>query len=74
MVSESVQSAQERGRRGTEQELAMCQSCIDINKRIEELRDTLLRPETDAAEVDRVHGLIYDLYWERLRLHQIPED
>jgi hypothetical protein len=50
----------------------MCQSCIEF-KRIERLRNTLVRPETDAAELDGVHRLIYALYGERVRSHENPE-
>lgn len=50
----------------------MCQSCIDIDKRIEKLRESLLST-TDPAEVERVNRLIYELYGERVRKHKNPE-
>ena len=50
----------------------MCQSCVEIGKRVERYRE-LLRSTTDAAEVDRINLLIAKLYAERVRLHQNPE-
>ena len=49
--------------------LAMCQSCVDIDKRIGMIR-ALLRRTTDPAEVERINRQIIDLYGERLRLHR----
>ena len=50
----------------------MCQSCVEIDKRVERYRQ-LLRSTTDAAEVERVNLLITKLYAKRVRLHQNPE-
>jgi len=41
--------------------LGMCQSCIEIDKRIERHRD-LLRSTTDPAEIERINRLIEKLY------------
>jgi hypothetical protein len=49
----------------------MCQSCIEIDKRVERHRQ-LLRSTTDAAEVERIKRLIAELYADRVRLHQNP--
>jgi hypothetical protein len=51
---------------------AMCQSCVDIDKRVERYRQ-LLRSTTDPAEMERIKRLIAELYAERVRLHQNPE-
>jgi hypothetical protein len=50
----------------------MCQSCIDIDRQIENHRESL-RSVTDQAEVERIHQLISQLYGERVRKHQNPE-
>jgi hypothetical protein len=50
----------------------MCQSCIEIDKRIERYRK-LLREAPDPAEADRINRLIAKLYLDRVRLHQNPE-
>jgi hypothetical protein len=50
----------------------MCQSCVEIDKRVERHRQ-LLRSTTDAAEAERINRLIAKLYAERVRLHQNPE-
>ena len=47
----------------------MGQSCIEIDKRIERLRQKLALT-TDPAEIERINGLIFELYGERVRLHQ----
>lgn len=47
----------------------MCQSCIEIDKQIEQYRE-LLRSTTDATEIERINRLIAHLYGERVRLHQ----
>lgn len=51
----------------------MCQSCVEIDKRVERYRQ-LLGSTTDAAEVERVNRLIAKLYSERARLHRNPEN
>jgi hypothetical protein len=51
----------------------MCQSCVDINKRVERHRE-LLRSTTDPAEIERIKRLIARLYADRVRLHQNPEN
>jgi hypothetical protein len=50
----------------------MCQSCVEIDKRIERYRE-LLRSTTDLAEIERINGLIAKLYADRVQLHQNPE-
>jgi hypothetical protein len=39
----------------------VCQSCIEIDKRIEQQRQ-LLHSTTDPSEVDRIYRLIAQLY------------
>jgi hypothetical protein len=51
----------------------MCQSCVDINKRVERHRE-LLRATTDPTEIERIKRLIAQLYSDRVRLHQNPEN
>jgi len=50
----------------------MCQSCVEIDKRVERLRE-LLRSTTDPAEIERIKRLIAELHADRVRLHQNPE-
>jgi hypothetical protein len=50
----------------------MCQSCVDIDKRVERYRE-LLRSTTDSAEIERIKRLIAELLADRVRLHQNPE-
>jgi hypothetical protein len=50
----------------------MCQSCIEIDQRIE-LHRELMRSTTDPAEIERIRQLIADLYGERARKHVNPE-
>jgi hypothetical protein len=50
----------------------MCQSCIDIDRKIEDHRE-LLRSTTNQAEIDRIDRLIAKLYGDRVRLHRNPE-
>jgi hypothetical protein len=50
----------------------MCQSCNDIDQRIEEQRK-LLRSPADPAEIERIKSLIAQLYADRVRLHKNPE-
>jgi hypothetical protein len=49
----------------------MCQSCIDIDKRIDQYRQSL-RSTTDSLERGRINRLITELYADRVRLHQNP--
>jgi hypothetical protein len=51
----------------------MCQSCVEIDKRVERYRQ-LMRSTTEAAEVERINLLIAKLYADRVRLHQNPEN
>jgi hypothetical protein len=54
----------------------MCQSCLDIDKRIERYR-ALLRSVTDPWEIERINRLITELYRDRVWLHQLhrnPDD
>jgi hypothetical protein len=50
----------------------MCQSCSEIDKRVERHRE-LLRSTTEPAEIERIKRLIAKLYAERVLLHQNPE-
>jgi hypothetical protein len=50
----------------------MCQSCVEIDKRVERHRE-LLRSTTDAVEIERINRLIAKLYADRVQLHQNPE-
>lgn len=50
----------------------MRQSCIDIDKRIDQLRQ-LVRSTTDPLEIERINRLIAELYRERVRSHKNPE-
>jgi hypothetical protein len=52
--------------------LPVCQSCIDIDKKIEQ-QQKLLRSKTDPDEIERINLLIAELYRERVRSHQNPE-
>ena len=47
----------------------MCQSCVEIDKRVERHLDEL-RSTTDPAEIERIKRLISALYADRVRLHQ----
>ena len=49
----------------------MCESCAQIDKRIEKLRQSL-RSTTDLLETERINRLIVELYRDRVRLHQNP--
>jgi hypothetical protein len=50
----------------------MCQSCLEIDKRVEQ-HLKLLRLTTDPAEIERTERLISELYADRVRLHQNQE-
>jgi hypothetical protein len=50
----------------------MCQSCIDIDKEIEDHKK-VLASVTDPAEIERINQLIGRLYVDRVRLHKNPE-
>jgi hypothetical protein len=50
----------------------MCQSCVDIDKLVERLREQM-RSIADPAERERTVQLIAELYADRVRLHQNPE-
>jgi hypothetical protein len=50
----------------------VCQSCIDIDKRVDQHRQ-LLRSITDTLEIERINRLIGELYRDRVRLHQNPQ-
>jgi len=53
----------------TEKGDTVCQSCVDIDNRIEQQRK-MLHSTTDPAEVERIYRLITRLYGDRVRLHQ----
>jgi hypothetical protein len=46
----------------------MCQSCLEIDRQIEEHRKRL-KAATDHAEVERIYRLIAQLYGQRVRKH-----
>ena len=50
----------------------MCQSCVEIDKRVERHLDEL-RSTTDPAEIEGIKRLISQLYADRVRLHQNPD-
>jgi hypothetical protein len=50
----------------------MCESCVEIDKRIERHRE-LMRSVTEQAEIERIQRLIAELYGERVRKHRNPE-
>ena len=50
----------------------MCQSCVEIDKRINLLRDQI-NSTADIAEVERITRLIRELYADRVRLHRNEE-
>jgi hypothetical protein len=50
----------------------MCQSCVDIDKQVEQYRE-LLRSTQDQNEIERINRLIASLYADRVRLHRNPE-
>ena len=50
----------------------MCQSCIEIDKRIEQYRESQ-RSTADTAEIERINRVIGKLYSDRVLLHQNPE-
>jgi hypothetical protein len=58
--------------RKREQGGRMCQSCIDIDKEIEDHKK-VLASVTDPAEIERINQLIGRLYVDRVRLHKNPE-
>jgi len=53
----------------TEKGDIVCQSCVDIDNRIEQQRK-LLHSTMDPAEVERIYRLIKQLYGDRVRLHE----
>ena len=50
----------------------MCESCVEIDKRIEKLRHSL-RSTTDPLEANRINRLIAELYRDRVRFHRNPQ-
>lgn len=51
------------------QRYGMCESCIEIDRRIEKHRKSLRRV-TDPAEIERINRLILQRYADRVRLHR----
>jgi hypothetical protein len=47
----------------------MCQTCVEIDKKIEPYRQ-VARSITDPVTIERINLLIAKLYGERVRLHQ----
>jgi hypothetical protein len=47
----------------------MCQSCVEIDKRVERHLE-LLRSTTDPTEIERIKRLISELYADRVRLQR----
>jgi hypothetical protein len=50
----------------------MCQSCIDIDKAIEDHKKALASA-TDPPEIERINQLIAQLYRDRVLLHKNPQ-
>jgi hypothetical protein len=50
----------------------MCESCIEIDKRVEQLQQSL-RSTKDPSKIERIHLAIAQLYQDRVRLHQNPQ-
>jgi regulator of sirC expression with transglutaminase-like and TPR domain len=50
----------------------MCQSCVDMDKLVERLREQL-QSIADPAERERAARLIAELYADRVRFHQNPD-
>ena len=50
----------------------MCQSCVEIDKQIEQYRE-LLRSTRDQKEIERISSMIAKLYGDRVLLHRNPE-
>lgn len=50
----------------------MCQSCIDIDREIENHRKGL-QGKIEQSEIERVNALIAKLYADRVRLHKNSE-
>jgi|HubBroStandDraft_5_1064220.scaffolds.fasta_scaffold1805694_2 hypothetical protein len=57
--------------RGTK-EPGMCESCVEIDARID-LHRQLVLSTTDPSEIERLNQLIAQLYADRVRLHKNPE-
>jgi hypothetical protein len=51
----------------------MCESCVEIDKRIEQYRQSL-RSTTDSLERGRINRLITELYADQVRSHQNPQE
>jgi hypothetical protein len=50
----------------------MCQSCVEIDKQVEQYRE-LLRLTRDQKEIERISRMIAKLYGDRVLLHRNPE-
>ncbi|MGA3140354.1 MAG: hypothetical protein ABSD09_15940 [Xanthobacteraceae bacterium] len=50
----------------------MCESCVQIDDRIEECRRALGKI-TDLSVIERTNKAITELYADRVRLHKNPE-
>jgi hypothetical protein len=50
----------------------MCQSCVEIDKRVKRHRE-LLRSTTDPAEIELTNRMIAKFHADRVRLHQNTE-
>jgi hypothetical protein len=50
----------------------MCESCIEIDKRVERLQQSL-RSTEDASKIESINLTIAQLYQDRVRLHQNPQ-
>ena len=51
----------------------MCQSCVDIDERIERYRQQLRSMPLTKSEIERINRLIAELYVDRVRFHRSPE-
>jgi len=50
----------------------MCQSCVEIDKQVEQYRE-LLRLTRDQKEIERISRMIAKPYGDRVLLHRNPE-
>jgi len=50
----------------------MCESCVEIDQKIEHHRE-LRRSIRDLKEIERINRLIAKLYVDRVMLHRNPE-
>lgn len=51
----------------------MCQSCVDVDKQVENYR-AILHSLAEPAEIERINQLIAKLYADRVRLHRNKDE